>query len=364
MKWNTLFAKASTGKLKEWTIHVENTGECPQIIIVHGYVGGKLKTDIKPVRDGKNIGKSNETTPYEQACNEAQARFQKQLDKNYSENPDNTDIALLPMLAQPYIKRFKDIIWSAFGQPKLDGVRCLATKLSDSEIEYRSRTGKIFTTLGHLTAELLSCLDIGDTFDGEIYVHRDMSFQEIVSALKKHGPNTDRLEYWVYDVVIPDMPFCDRLALRNTRLSRIAPLHIVAVDTIIIDSEEHMLFSHKRYTEEHGYEGIMIRNMTGKYLLDFRSADLQKYKTFVDEEFTIIGSKDGSGREEGKIIFICEDATGRPFDVRPRGTMELRTEWWIMRDSFLGKKLTVRYQRLSDDGCPIFPVGIMVRDYE
>jgi len=33
-------------------------------------------------------------------------------------------------------------------------------------------------------------------------------------------------------------------------------------------------------------------------------------------------------------------------------------------DDLIGKKLTVRYQEKSEDGIPIFPVGIVVRDYE
>ena len=31
---------------------------------------------------------------------------------------------------------------------------------------------------------------------------------------------------------------------------------------------------------------------------------------------------------------------------------------------YVGKKLTVRYQELTDDGIPRFPVGIAIRDYE
>ena len=55
-------------------------------------------------------------------------------------------------------------------------------------------------------------------------------------------------------------------------------------------------------------------------------------------------------------------ADGKTFDPRPRGSMEQRAKWWKIRDSFIGKFLTVRYQKFSDDGVPIFPVGINIRD--
>jgi DNA ligase-1 len=50
--------------------------------------------------------------------------------------------------------------------------------------------------------------------------------------------------------------------------------------------------------------------------------------------------------------------------VRPRGTHEDRADLFKDGDSYIGKKLTVRYQELTEDGIPRFPVGIAFRDYE
>jgi DNA ligase-1 len=50
--------------------------------------------------------------------------------------------------------------------------------------------------------------------------------------------------------------------------------------------------------------------------------------------------------------------------VRPRGTREKRAEWWENREQYIGSKLTVRFQNLTADGIPRFPVGIAIRDYE
>ena len=113
-----------------------------------------------------------------------------------------------------------------------------------------------------------------------------------------------------------------------------------------------------------GYEGMMVRNQNSLYKYKHRSYDLQKVKRFVDKEFKIIGGKDGTGRETGLVIFKCVTNDGSEFDVRPMGTHEDRAEVYKNLNSYIGKDLTVKYQELTDDGIPRFPVGISVRDYE
>ena len=64
------------------------------------------------------------------------------------------------------------------------------------------------------------------------------------------------------------------------------------------------------------------------------------------------------------VLFIVRNRRGHTFVVRPRGSFELRRQWMKDINSIIGKKLTVRYQELTDDGIPRFPVGISIRDYE
>jgi DNA ligase-1 len=363
MTWPTLYAVASTGKIKEWSISVvDNGADDPEIVVDHGYVGATIKEDRKAIRAGKNVGKANETSKLQQAVLEAQAKFVKKQDGNYVENIDQVVPNLLPMLAHPYGKRGHNIVWPCYVQPKLDGVRCLAEKISETEIKYTSRTNKPYTTLDRLTPYLLRLLDVGDIADGEVYNHTEMTFQELISAVKKHGIHTAQLQYWVYDLVDLTNTGESRISILadrfETRLADGGPVR--SVPTIDCDTED-MMKQHYDAWVAAGYEGIMLRNKTGMYCLDYRSPDLQKYKEFVDAEFEIVGSKDGDGREEGKIIFTCKTADGQTFDTRPRGSMEMRARWWSVRDSFVGQYLTVRYQKLSDSGVPIFPVGITVR---
>ena len=133
------------------------------------------------------------------------------------------------------------------------------------------------------------------------------------------------------------------------------------VETQHIDSHESFRSFFSTYIES-GFEGIMLRTLGGVYRTGYRSKDLQKYKEFLEEEFTIIGYDQGSGRDEGTVIWVCETEQGKPFSVRPRGTMEQRSEWFKQGSRYVGKKLTVIFQERSEHGVPRFPVGKAIRD--
>jgi len=89
-----------------------------------------------------------------------------------------------------------------------------------------------------------------------------------------------------------------------------------------------------------------------------------KYKSFQDEEVTIIGFETGVGTEQGAIIYQVRDQRGNEFTVRPRGTIEKRRELYENREELMGLKLTIRFQELTKDGVPRFPVGVAIRNYE
>ena len=79
-KLDTLYKIDTTGKLREWTMVIEDS--CFHAI--KGVVGGKLIEDKPRCCESKNVGRSNETTPQEQAESEAQSKWQKKLDKDYA----------------------------------------------------------------------------------------------------------------------------------------------------------------------------------------------------------------------------------------------------------------------------------------
>jgi len=358
----TLYARSSTGKIKQWRVWTQG----PTIITEHGFVDGKKQTKPRTVK-GKNLGKSNETTPKEQAVLEAQSKWNKQLDKGYVTDPDGIPDEgavelFLPMLAHSFEKKSHKVIFPCHVQPKLNGVRCLARK-KDGGIVFWSRKAKYFNGLDEIAVSLAQVLKEGQVVDGELYVH-GWSFQKIISAVKKRRDDTKVLEYHLYDAPSPK-EFADRckdLSALRLRLRPAGIKNLKIVDTSYCADKE-AIDRIEELAVELKYEGVMVRNAAGLYKYGHRSEDLLKIKRFVDGEFEIIGGKECEG-DPGTVTFRVKDTEGKEFDVRPVGTHEERSVYWKTLESLLGKMLTVKYQELSEAGIPMFPVGLVIRDYE
>ena len=106
----TLYKRTSTGAVQQWTIAVANT----TITTTYGQVGGAMQTTSDTITEGKNIGRSNATTPQQQAQLEAAAAHEKKRKSGYvadlatAQQGGTDDIiegGVLPMLAKVYEDR-------------------------------------------------------------------------------------------------------------------------------------------------------------------------------------------------------------------------------------------------------------------
>lgn len=134
MKLPTLYKEC-----QRWDCRVVNLGYYSEIIVEFGQVGGKIQEKITKIYAGKNIGKSNETTHYEQACKEARSKWNKQKDKLYVEDGEEcaTATTLRPMLAQSYDKHSHKIKFPAYIQKKIDGCVSGDTLIKTKEYGYK-----------------------------------------------------------------------------------------------------------------------------------------------------------------------------------------------------------------------------------
>lgn len=389
-----LFGEASTGKAKTWSVRVESRAPAGAdgvtagvIIVSHGYVDGKMQVNERVVMTGKNIGKKNETTPVQQAISEAQALWNKKRDAGYGESASSAGGAAasaeggdadsdggetasaggvpLPMLAQDYNKRGKDITFPCYAQRKLDGVRCVAIAGKG----LFSRNGKPMSV--HLTAirAEIDSLPAGTILDGELYADKEhLSFQEIVGLAKKEtlkagdAAKIGHMYLCVYDSIM-DGTNKDRKKWLEALFAAHSFTYLRLLPTAVCNSIEDAKYFHAQYVAE-GYEGLILRNVKGVYKVGHRSKDLQKYKEFLDEEFPIVGFKQGDGVEKGCVIWTCRTKEGAEFDCRPRGTREDRCVLFRDGDKYIGKPLSIRFQEWTDDKIPRFPVGLAIRDYE
>jgi DNA ligase-1 len=360
-----LYGQDKSGKTKVWRAAIyHNDDGSAYSLIEYGQLDGKLQTARRDVTTGKNLGKKNETTPLQQCLSETERKWLDKKEKeNYTEEvteEKNSDehLTLLPMLAQTLKK--EKLVFPVYVQPKIDGLRCLFYYRS-GEWAAQSRTGAYFSTVDHIK-ETLSNVPKEIVLDGELYSDT-IPFETLAGLLKKKKISVSDLEklrhvkYHCYDVYLPQKKDAD-FEERYTVLSKLPVLQVV---TEKVQKMEEFQEKFGEYTSQ-GYEGIMVRTLSGKYSLNYRSKDLCKYKEFEESEYEIKGFTQGDGRDVGTVIWICVTEQGKEFHVRPRGTHEQRSEWYREGVKYVGKKLTVIYQNLSEQGIPRFPVGKAVRE--
>ncbi len=353
MELTKLYSKTSKGKLNSWTIWTEGN----EIHTRWGESEGKLQHKFVTV-EGKNIGRSNETTPPEQAQLEAKSKWAAQIRKKYYETAEEamSTLNIKPMRAYTLDeKREKKLKFPVDVQPKFDGVRCMAYTLPDGSLRLMSRGGKDYTA-PLIAKELEGMLAPTMCLDGELYIHGE----SLQSIRHLQAAEDDRLCFHVYDYTsLParPTPWVDRKAELDKwfKATHKHTPHVVQVETKAALSMNNIKVYHDAWVEQ-GYEGLMVRTMEGKYKLAGKSTDLLKVKMFQDEEFLVVGWDTDS--RDGVIRFHCKvEGVEKPMEVRPVGTMEQRAKLAENPDQYLGQLLTVKYQQLSDTGVPIFPVG-------
>lgn len=252
-------------------------------------------------------------------------------------------LGLLAMLASDYNKVGHRIKFPCYSDYKLDGIRCLAFK-NNGVISLKSRTGQDYS-VPHLEQALNTVMKDGDVLDGEVYFHGE-SLQDITSAVKridtqseidackkkliKHDvdPNgsdqawhvkweqldkelkdaehihklRQKLQFHIFDIP-SDKKFDDRLDdmdefwMMNKDKEAFGEFLFMTQYTLVHSDEQLRNIEHPRAVND-GFEGVMIRSKDGMYESGKRSADLQKYKCFLDSEFEILDivpDKQGDG---------------------------------------------------------------------
>lgn len=371
--WPTLYKATATGAVAYWVVEVEpappGAPASATLRVTYGQLKGKAVAHEEVFERGKNVGRSNETTPLEQALKEAEARWVKQQGrKGYGLDPSGEESAAkraaLPMLAQVYEKHAAKVDWDrAFAQPKLDGFRCLATVGPGKAVVLRSREGKVLANLGHIAEALRAVPSLAKaakygavTLDGELY-HHDLKFGALASAIRKAGPDTPEVEYHVYDAVL-GVPYAARMQQLDDWLFHAPrPLDLVVTQAI---RTETGLIEFQQWALEQGYEGAMLRHGKAGYEAGKRSASLLKVKTFVDDEFVVTGGREGRGTHAGMAILACATAAGHPFEVLAPGTHADKKAVLAGLKAYVGRRLTVKYLELTDTEKPVprFPVAV------
>lgn len=362
----TLYTRDASGAVRFWRMEL-NPDDPSQYRAVSGVLGGAEVPAAWTQAVAKNVGRSNATTPEEQAQAEVDATYRQKLDRKYHEDPDNVGAHkfFAPMLAKSLDSYVKQVLGRvAFVQPKLDGYRCTA-----SAGGLISRQGKPWN-LPHIVEALAPFFqdDPDLVLDGELYNHslRD-DFNTLGSLIKKGNRSPEEearvrstIQYHVYD--LPSVP--------GGFSARVGELHTIygyskGLDDPLYDGPIRLVETHgfslesqlqERYAGfmEQGYEGAMVR-LDEPYEGGKRSKSLLKLKDFLDGEFELVNVEEGVGNWAG----YAKTATIRLKDGREqssgmRGSREFLAQ--VLREWRRYSQVTVRYQNVTPDGFLRFPI--------
>lgn len=372
-----LYSKTSTGDIQMWSCSIAGN----KIFVEYGLIDGKKQESVKVIKEGKNIGKSNETTPEEQAQIKYNSMVNDKIRKGYFHTLEEAEenLYLSPMLAkkwEDHKHKFLSMDKPFIVEAKIDGVRCLSIyNPKTGAIKLQSRGNKEYD-IPHIKDQLnilynkLGVLNENVILDGELFISEE-NFETIASAVKKIGPNTGRVIYILYDVILLDdldmkckdrKDFLDRIKKHQMSYkyaSQMKDIHLVKTDLAYNEADVEDLIDY--YVSEKGMEGAIIRHPDGKYKIDGRSDQLLKYKKFVDEEFLVVDINAGVDKFENVGIFTCETKDGIRFKATPDGTQKQREKYLTNKKDYIGQYVTVRYFELTLDGIPRFPVAVGFR---
>lgn len=399
----TLYKLSANGKITQWNIQVVKENEKYYIQTRNGYIDGKKIEHQRAIPRGK--GKK---TIEEQAISEADSKFRGKTERDvYTEHNPLSESSkkkikvkttflqkkirelnypfIRPMLAQKiekeskscdFSKNIKKVKFPAFAQPKVDGLRCLAF-YEKGKVHLRTRNNLEYNFMEHIKKDIMKFYKVLKKertdwgyiyFDGEIY-NPNIPFEEISGKARLKKPNekdlkvVKSLKLYLFDMFSLDdlkEPFTERYTELKTLFNKVKPKELVLVPNTLVSDTTDICSTFKKYIKE-GYEGLMVRNQEAPYKIDKRSYDLLKFKSFEDDEFEIIGYKEGSGSQKGAVIWIVKTKLGKEFSVAPKWTIKKRRQMFKNGDEYIGKELTVKYQELSSDGIPRFPIGIAIR---
>ncbi len=254
------------------------------------------------------------------------------------------------LLAKPWTGQDPAGWWMS---EKLDGVRAVWNGTA-----FYSRNGNVFRA-----PEWFAKLMPNASLDGELFIGRG-EFQSTVSIVRTQSEDKgwNRIRFHAFDLY-PDKPKIAAATFeqRQKALAAIVAGHgspLVHVYQALCQGAAH-LTAFVDGVVAGGGEGAMLR-APGSLYEQRRSATLLKVKRFHDIEARVTAHVAGKGKHVGRLgALSCLAPNGAAFEVGTGFTDAQRAA-----PPLVGATVTVRYQELTKDGIPRFPVFIAARDYE
>ena len=292
-----------------------------------------------------------------------------------------------PMLASG-ITNYDKLRFPKLASKKLDGIRVVIHK----GIVY-SRSGKpirskaVQKLFGH---GFLNGLD-GEIIYGSPKAHNvfNVTTSAVMSENLPEGMDEGGLHLYVFDFLDDTLPFTGR----NTLAGKVvvdARFHHVPCSLItqnLVSNMEELLAYEQRALED-GYEGVMLRSLTGLYKhgrATESSQDLLKVKRFTDDEAIVVGFEElmhnaneaqtnelgyteRSSHKENLVgmdtlgALCCVTKEGVEFRIGTGFDAETRKQIWLERSTYIGKLAKYKHFEIGRKDAPRLPVFLGWRD--
>ena len=407
-----LFKRDIQGNVIYWKASYANhvTGIC----FYHGRIHSSfLRDDYKSLRlvdYGMNIGKSNETTPQEQAYKELESEYKDHIKKGYKSYSinvtlDKIDVTLefieqvvdrtntdtlgfaKPMKCQKF--ELGKVNYPCIGQPKYNGVRATNLKdfttndlFNDTPILSISKEGVRYK-LNHLNREIYNILDYLEAggitnpiLDGEIYLPYTPVTTIGGAARNEKNIINKQLQFVIYDLSIENICQKDRLDILDKTChnnfiikhnNKLLNPNVYISDRVILNSDEEAL-EYLDLCLANGYEGAVTRELEPEYAFGQRPMFMRKLKKFDDAEFEVIDIVPyGDANQNvgtGCKFILRNDLNDSIFECIPKGTTTERLAYFANKDKYIGNMVTAKFYERTKNNLPFHANVVGLRNYE
>lgn len=205
----------------------------------------------------------------------------------------------------------------------------------------------------------LKCFPAKDDLwlDGELY-SSNLSFEQITSIINSsEDKGWNELKYYIFDAPKASGDLKTRLKTVKDFLDKTTCPQIQIIEQKLAINHEMV---HKFLDEisARGGEGVVVRDEKAPYISG-RSDKILKLKKFYDSECKVIAHNMGKGRINGLLgSLVCEDLlSGAKFKIGSGFSDEVRKN-----PPKIGDIITYKYQNLTKNGVPRFPVYLRKKD--
>ena len=267
------------------------------------------------------------------------------------------------MLADDSKKHEKKMTGEVYVEPKLDGVRVITIcDVDKDEVKMFSRNGKELNNFPTILKQFDSMLDQMSesmVFDGEIMSD---DFQTLMREIhRKGGAKTDDAVLNLFDCMpleyFKEGSYPYALNTRKELLQsftygpNISIVEFVAMN-LDEDDGQKQFADYNRLCIDKGFEGIMVKPITGIYECK-RSSLWLKVKPFIEVSLKVVDTEEGTGRNAGKLGALVVEGTDMDKFIKTNVGSGLtdtdRETFWKAKDKLIGQIVEVRADAITQN---------------